>query len=416
MGSPADNQPESQAYKRDTRGSEKSKPNWMNQIDAELAFRLVDSILPFEACLYHQILPLSLEGSRLKLGMVNPDDSAALDYVRRILAYMNCSLVPQAIASDVHYAALSAYLNYSDQKKASATSQPFVRKIAKKLTEQAAKQPAGSPNHSTENPNINPTFVVDSPDVLPPLQVENGNLKQEQSFQAHHPLSARASVPTPTSEAIAAHEDKLLEIQPQHLTDLPEVLATLPPAQLLEELLGRVVSSGIGRLYFERQPESGRILWSQNGVLQAVLENLPLKLFEQVIQELKQFSSQPLIPIQKSKQVEFERVYHTIPLLFRLRLIPGKHGDEATLQALRDDALTFYRQQQLSSLSQDTIQAAQYLQQKLSSLYAYSQLHSVALPSQLNTVPELKRLLQQIHHQLNELQALNFDNPSKDES
>ncbi len=73
----------------------KSKVNWAAQVNPDLAFRLIDSILPFEACLYHQILPLSLEGSRLKLGMVNLDDSAALDYVRRILSYMNCSLAPE---------------------------------------------------------------------------------------------------------------------------------------------------------------------------------------------------------------------------------------------------------------------------------------------------------------------------------
>lgn len=73
----------------------KPKADWTTQLDTEQVFRLIDSILPFEACLYHQLLPLSLEGSRLKLGMVNLDDAAALDYVRRILAYMNCSLVPQ---------------------------------------------------------------------------------------------------------------------------------------------------------------------------------------------------------------------------------------------------------------------------------------------------------------------------------
>ena len=83
--------------------SASSKPGLKVELDTELTFRLIDSILPFEACLYHQIIPLSLEGSRIKLGMVNLDDSAALDYVRRILAYMNCSLVPQSISSDEHH-------------------------------------------------------------------------------------------------------------------------------------------------------------------------------------------------------------------------------------------------------------------------------------------------------------------------
>lgn len=433
MGSSSGTEPESQSFEKDRRSNEKSTPDWMNQIDAELAFRLIDSILPFEACLYHQILPLSLEGSRLKLGMVNPDDSAALDYVRRILAYMNCSLVPQAIASDVHYAALSAYLNYADQKKTSTTSQPFVRKIAKKLTEQSAKLSGGTPNQHPENFNSQATFVVDSPEVLPLPAIEKGEKTQEESNQPQPApaqpatdqplgdspnLSLASSDQPPTAEQTASLsvEPAILEIAPRYLTDPPEMLATLPPKQLFEELLGRIISGGIGRLYLERQLDRGRILWSQNGVLQAVLEDLPLDLFESVIGELKQFVTRETAPVQKFKQIELERVYQNIHLLLRLRFIAGKHGEEVTLQALRGAALKFYQQQQLGSLGQDAIHLAQQLQQKMNDTLAYSKSHNVTMPNNLNTLPELDRLLKRLRYQLDELQSLTFDDISDDES
>lgn len=51
-------------------------------------------------------------------------------------------------------------------------------------------------------------------------------------------------------------------------------MAILEPQQLLKELMVRVLESGIGRLYFEQQESQGKILWSQDGVLQSVVENL----------------------------------------------------------------------------------------------------------------------------------------------
>ncbi|MDX2230944.1 MAG: hypothetical protein NW220_14990 [Leptolyngbyaceae cyanobacterium bins.349] len=384
------------------------KPDWMNQIDADLAFRLVDSILPFEACLYHQILPLSLEGSRLRLGMVNPDDSAALDYVRRILAYMNCSLVPQPLASDVHYAALSAYLSYSDQQKKVADSgaQPVARRIAKKLAEQSAKRAAETNHAPPADPHAHPTLVVDSPTELPPILVES-----KAAIANPEDLTVAELPPETPNE-----RPKQLVINPQHLTEPPAVLATLPPDQLLEELLGRVLSWGIGRLYLERKTDHGRILWSQNGILQAVLDPLPLDTFTGVIRELKQLTQLQLAPVTRPKQVEIDRIYQDQRLLLRLRLMLNRQGEEeATLQVLRGAALQFYRQQQLVTLGQETLSVAQQLQQKMNEVYLYSRSHAVPMPGHLSILAELNRSLKRVSHQLNELQNLKFQEFPDDE-
>jgi len=68
------------------------------------SIQFIDSALSFEACLYHQVL--ALEGDRVVLGMVNPEDTAAIEYVERILSYMNYSLVPQPMALEAHKALL----------------------------------------------------------------------------------------------------------------------------------------------------------------------------------------------------------------------------------------------------------------------------------------------------------------------
>jgi uncharacterized protein YoxC len=385
----------------------KPKPNWMAQIDAEQSFRLIDSILPFEACLYHQVMPLSLEGSRLKLGMVNTDDSAALDYVRRILAYMNCSLVPHPLASDIHYAALSAYLNYADNKKRTlnpTTPQPVTRRIAKKLTEHSVKQTVdekSSTNQAVENQpsglHDNPTLLVDSPTELPLL------LNKEPA------LEALAAPPEEAVDAAIAPAPPILEINPQHLSEPSDLLIDLPPRVLLEELLGRILSWGIGRLHIERRLEQGCVLWSQNGVVQPILEEVPLDSLQSILNELKVLMQLPRIPAHKIKQVEIERLYLNERLLLRLRLTPGKYGEEATLQALRGAALRFYRQQQLVGLGQDAIALTQQLQAKMNEIHDHSRSYKVALPAHLDTLPELRQSIQRLNQQLNELESLKID-------
>jgi hypothetical protein len=91
-----------------------TQTKWEKQGNSEEIFQLIDSLLSFEACLYHQILPFRLEDKKLLLGMVHPQESEALDYVGHILSYINCTFVIEAIAADAHRRILSAYLNHKN--------------------------------------------------------------------------------------------------------------------------------------------------------------------------------------------------------------------------------------------------------------------------------------------------------------
>ncbi|UBF26306.1 hypothetical protein K9N68_33210 [Kovacikia minuta CCNUW1] len=422
----------------------KPKLDWTTQVRAEHAFRLIDSILPFEACLYHQILPLALEGSRLKLGMVNLDDSTALDYVRRILSYMNCSLVPQTIASDVHHAVLSAYLNHTVSQKKAANSQTSVKRIApnkETLLQQKSEahlEAAQPPSNPLDRSN-QPTLLVDSPEELnfqdfevasPPVSPavptsapppDSGSDQVSAADNGHHPsFSEHASQQAtfilksdlPSAIAPPLHipppGDALptLDVNAKHLSDPIEVLATLSPAELLQEVMGRVLLGGIGRLYLERQQHQGRILWSQNGVLQSVLEGLPVETLQGVINEFKTLTRIPLIPVQKPKQVEIERLYQKHRLLLRLRVMPGTHGEEATVQVLRGAALKFYQQQQLANLSRDALNIAQELQHKVNEIRVRTRFYPMLTADQLSILPALDKVIKSVEQQLDALKAL----------
>lgn len=332
-------------------------------LDAGQIFPLIDSVLPFEVCLHHQILPLSLKENILCLGIVDPSDELALNYAHQILAYLNCSVVSQQISSEEHRSILTAYL-YHNEKPTTETRSVSVGSESK---------PVASSTPSAK--------------------------------QSPKPPPAKQPKPSTTNESLPR-----LELRPQYMSSSLEQLGQLPPPKLLEELLARVLSEGIGRLYFERQESTGRILWSQNGVLKSVIDDLEPTQFQWVINELKRLVKLPMLPISQPKQVEIERVYHHNHLLLRLRLVPGNYGEEANLQVLRGAALKFYQQQQLSKLSLDALRLAQQLQKKLNDLQGHC--NSTNLSSE--NLPLLHQLLKNVTHQV-DLLIKNSDSSPEDE-
>jgi hypothetical protein len=420
--------------------------DWTERLNVEQMFILIDGVLPFEACLYYQILPLFIQGSRLNLGMVSPEDPAALEYVRRIISYMNYSLVSRPLESDALQAVLSAYLNHAGNQK---------------YTPQKPEQPVSRPNRGSARAKANQqidrnsqkTLVVDSPESLdlegrqdidsqetpiPPPQIPftPALLSSESSSQSSSQVGlAPYTDPDPRIDAIESKEETLTSIiapssqvaltlppppvPPLVLKDLPtldvqanyisspvELLATLPATELLKELLGRVLLGGIGRLYFERQPQYGRILWSQNGVLQSVLDKLEATRFQAVIDELKRMTHLSMIRVKKPKQVEIERLYQNTRLLLRFRVMPSVNGEEeATLQVLRGAALRFYQQQQLASLERDAISIAKQLQLKVNEIRDRAHSHPSLAGTKLDALPALNQMLRYIEEQIEDLQS-----------
>ncbi|MFM7425912.1 MAG: hypothetical protein ACKO7W_13130, partial [Elainella sp.] len=327
--------------------------DWVSRLNVDQMFVLIDGVLPFEACLYYQVLPLFLEGNRLHLGMVSPDDTSASEYVRRIISYLNYSLVSQPISSEALRVVLTAYLNYvgSQTSRREPVSYGHYRHSSRnqnrntspherltlvvdspdnlygdKLYEAAdaavlaspmtpppaAERPIDKLIEDVEPGPVNPTgSETAAPELFqvtqagePPVEqiVEqidqlSANLTDPQAPQVSSNGSAAsngtaaysglahsglAQLPSQPGEVKSAPGQPLaiLHINAQHLESSTDFLASLSPPELLQELLARVLLGGIGRLYFESYPQHGRIVWSQNGVLQSVLDRLELPLFQ----------------------------------------------------------------------------------------------------------------------------------------
>jgi hypothetical protein len=191
----------------------------------------------------------------------------------------------------------------------------------------------------------------------------------ERETQIQPPSPSVPPTPSmPLMSAIPGSSLPVMTVNPRYLNSPDTILATLPPDELLQELLGRIMTGGVGRLYFERQADRGRILWSESGVLKSVLEDLPLATLTGVIRELKTLTRLPLELVQQVIHVEIERLYQNNRILLRLRLAPKHGAEEATLQILRGAALKFYQQQQLTNLGRDTLNVAQVLRGKVNEL------------------------------------------------
>ncbi len=413
-----------------TNGASYLKPS--QQLDREQIFRLIEEgILCFEACLYHQVLPLKLEYNSLLLGIVNPKDTVALDYVNSILSYLKIAVTIQSVTAETHRIILSEYLNYKNP-----SSEPKLDKQETKVDSNNGQRNLGNPLITEDLEEKSPETQVDSNNIQRnlgnPLITEDS---EEESLPGDntlilfdsakgvkfkslsnqqlkkHPITAPLNhkkkqesdknTDTDIFEIVSAKNLPVLKLPLPESFSADRVLPTLPSKKLLNELLARVLAGGIGRLYLERQPYQGRILWSLNGIVQSVVEELPLSAFQGVLNELKRLNSLPMMTLAKAKQVETECLYQKQRLLLRLRVMPGMHGEEATLQVLRGAALKFYQQQQLTHISRDALGASQQLSYKVRELQRRLAVNKQDLsPQQLEALESLDGLVENLDRHL----------------
>ena len=386
-----------------TDGASYPKPN--QQLEREQIFRLIEEgILCFEACLYHQVLPLKLEYNTLLLGIVNPKDKVALDYVNSILSYLKITVVTQSVTAEAHRILLSEYLTY---KNASSESKLDRQDRVDSNDVQNVENPLITKNLEEEEslPGDNTLILFDSPKVANLKSLSNQqrkkssvtNLNKENKEKKQE---SERNTDTDIFEIVSANLPILRLPLPESFT-ADKVLPKLPAKKLLNELLARILAGGIGRLYLERQPYQGRILWSLNGIVQSVVEELPLSAFQGVLNELKRLNSLPLMRLAQAKQVETECLYQKQRLLLRLRVMPGMYGEEATLQVLRGAALKFYQQQQLTHISRDALGASQQLSYKVCELEQRLAVNKPDLsPQQLEALESLNGLMENLDRHL----------------
>ncbi|MFZ4641229.1 MAG: hypothetical protein ACOYMP_12620 [Nodosilinea sp.] len=331
-----------------------------SRVNLDQMLSLIDSILPFEACLFYQIIPLSIESSHLNLGMVNPKDLQANDYARRQVSYIHYSVVAWPVTSDWHRQMLSKYLSYS------AKSKQRLRQGQSNVVDTVLSSPLLDQENGGADERL--TYIVDSPEKIPLEDTESRQIPSVPTEVPPSPAPTPVSPPLPESALSTSEVSPLVPLELEVLTVPTDPLAEihrLSPKALLAVLLHQVLAAGIGRLYFEHRPPRGRVVCSQDGQVRSILEDLEGTRLQEVINALKQLTAMPTMPANGSRQTETQRLYGQEPILLRLRVMPNDQGENATLQILRGAALRFYQKQQISELSRDALILAQQLQNRL---------------------------------------------------
>lgn len=339
--------------------------------DIKRIFELISLILPLECCLHYQVLPLQLQNQHLTLGMVNPQDESALNFIGLIINSLGYILETKQIDYEEHQSILAAYLkaNPENQKKSKARKLDRNSKLTvmTSLTEQShlinsdSKLTLADTSENSVNvinSDYKPTVTENSSENRP--DHANCNLHERPTLIVDKPEDN--SLQSNTKPQQSANR---LEIEPQHLSKSVDFLANLTPQQLWQELLARILNGGIGRLYLERYPEYGRIIWSQDGVVQSSLNEVSIQVFQAIINQIKALAKLPPIPVDKHKKVAIEKYYQQERLLLRLEVFPGQCGEELTLQVLRGQALQYYEQKQIKKMTEQALNLAEQLEKTL---------------------------------------------------
>jgi hypothetical protein len=316
-------------------------------------FESIDSFLSLRYCIFYQILPLELKDDCLTLGMVEPDNQKAIDYVQTIIAQKSYSLKIEKIERSTLLSIISEYTNNIGESKhlhKKDTLKPAETPISKSIEQLQNKLLKHNPLQDR------PTLIISSPEQLGFKASKFSSFKNK----------VNASDKNTSSEFVRSEESiPSLEIQAIYLSSPVEFLITLSPQLLWRELLGRVLGFRVGKLCFERKQDCGRILLSQDGVKHLSIERVDLQLFQGLLTEFKYLAKLPASPIEKARRGELLRSHKQERALLCWQINLGQYGEEATLHVLQGRALQFYQQKQMDELGEQALQLAKTLEGKL---------------------------------------------------
>ncbi len=393
------------------------------------AFNLIDVVFPLELCLHYQILPLELSSNHLILGMVDPKDKETIKYVTPIIEALGYRFHIQYIDTQIHQLVLAAYLKLAPKNTSSSNSERSPKILANStLVESTPQEIVQKPSHNsptlfdlpqeeiTAKPSHNSPTLFD----IPKEAVENfseQNIHERATFIVENKNKVNREVPSqilfsePQINNIEFHHNTFVETKPQldrnqvldistnNLDRPTEQLKSLPPELLWSELLARILSEGIGRLYLQKHDRCGRIICSNNGVIQFSLDNVAFSLFESIIKEIKKMAKMPLTVLKKNQKFAIQKYYNHERILLRLEFFVGKFGEEITIQVLRGQALRFYEQRQADK----TIEQAIYLGQKLEK--TLKKIRKCQSAADVVDLSSLKAIMRQVEKQLDLLDS-----------
>ncbi len=229
-------------------------------------FKLIDSILPLESCLHYEVLPLKLKENHFSLGMLNPQNQDALNFIRSIANAFHYTLDIQLIDAQTHQLLLANYLQNPprDQIKETdhhqtivesnfgleSSSQPSELPKSRRLSDSAPtiiSQPEETPSQFHSKPKVElPMPLRDLPpdlDFLRDLsdQPEEALLKPNIDAQTHQ-LILKNYLQNPTPDKIRKRDHDQTIVEPNFGLESSSQPSELPKSRRLSDSAPTIIS------------------------------------------------------------------------------------------------------------------------------------------------------------------------------
>ncbi|GEM_PF-5072665 len=339
-------------------------------INLEKSFQLIGAIFPFELCLQHKIVPLNLVNDSVILGMVNSQETSVLQGIQPVVKSYNYLIKRKTISVEILKKVLSEYLKY---KKAQLVNQnqTHIPSEFSSLHQQEERM-----NHEEESTT---TLIIENPQQL----VKELDQKSKPETK----------------------DETGLNLSFNYLAKPTQNLINLPSDQLISELLARIIKEKINQINIENLKNYGRISWQKNKETLVIIDQIPKKKLQTIINEVKKLLFLPPQPVIKVKKMESLRTYKKSKILLRLKLVPSHQGEQVFLYLFWGKILQDYQDYQLNRLGQEGLTICDKLEEKIKQVIQRSQFYEL----EDKELPFLHQLQDKMYYQIELLSSILYD-------
>ncbi|NJL98957.1 MAG: general secretion pathway protein [Synechococcaceae cyanobacterium SM2_3_2] len=348
---------------------------------------LIAQFLPVEICVYYQVVPIAKEGNQLTLGMVDPEDSAALDYVGKMLAYSRLKIQPHRLTPQEQQSLIAYYFSHPP---AAAEVEAF-RETARQTVQ--AQPVATSPPPASGSPPPQPAQQQTTQQQATQQQAtQQQTTQQTVSPPKAEPQNVLLPPPAPLQQTVQAQWDPSQAQSPSRQTITPSRLTTIPtrvttnPAripdegseetvqQLLNSMLRRALDENAEQILIDvYQNNTCRVRYRQQGILRDLFRQLSDTIRARLLANLKRMLGLDPELVGESQSAEVERTFRKEPLILQLKVTPQFEREGAVLSIFRGESLRRYQQTQHDQRVLEVMDSIQVAQESLQNLHALLQ-------------------------------------------
>ena len=417
-------------------------------------FELIDTVFPVDSCLHYEVLPLSLEGSSLTLGMLDPNNEESLKFINSIAKVFKYDLILKLIDGQTLQIILASYPQHSEQPKrqnkssdqnktvieeafdpkqfsvSNGSSRRKVADSAPTIISQSIESPSAKKDNTPldlpglpadldflrdldlspqSNSNSKPSRAeIDQSGTLyeiPPEflnQQKSHNSDSQKTVIGGNPAELLAESALPNESKMALVEEQISNLIAEVSNQLVEsdisesvnFLTELNPNLSWHKLLEQAFEYGSEQIDLTRHSDRGSITAIKHKSTHSSIEQVPLPIFCSLIDEIKRMAKIPLDLSNHSKKVVLERFYQEERILLRLEFTVQDEQELVIVQIFRGKNLIAYEQQQMDKVSEQALYLAKQLEKTLRRIQACFD------SAKFTSLKELQMVQSRINHQL----------------